>query len=57
MELSSLVIEGLTLSGESVRVGDRGFRVLVGLVFDLLLKRKDESALSGILMFIFIIIL
>ena len=47
MELSSLVIEGLTLTGESVRIGDRGFHVLVGVVFDVLLKRKDESALSG----------
>ncbi|KAK3720043.1 hypothetical protein QZH41_015448 [Actinostola sp. cb2023] len=46
MELSSLVTEGLGLCGESSRVGDRSFRVLVGLVFDILLKRKDEHALS-----------
>lgn len=41
------MMEGLTLSGESVRIGDRGFRVLVRLVFDVLLKRQDESSLSG----------
>ncbi|XP_020892259.1 COMM domain-containing protein 3 [Exaiptasia diaphana] len=47
MELSSLVIEGLSMCGESSKLGDRSFRVLVREVFDILLRHKDENALSG----------
>lgn len=47
MELSSLVTEGLGMCGESSKLGDRSFRVLVREVFEILLQQKDENALSG----------
>lgn len=47
MEFSSLVTEGLGMCGDSSRLGDRSFRVLVREVFDILLKRKDETGLTG----------
>lgn len=47
MEFSNLVTEGLGMCGESSKLGDRSFRVLIREVFDILLKRKDEHGLTG----------
>ncbi|EDO49048.1 predicted protein [Nematostella vectensis] len=45
MELSAVATEGLTLCGDTARVGDRSFRCLVMSACDILLKRKDEDVL------------
>ncbi|XP_032222436.2 COMM domain-containing protein 3 [Nematostella vectensis] len=45
MELSAVASEGLTLCGDTARVGDRSFRCLVMSACDILLKRKDEDVL------------
>ena len=47
MELSAAIMEGLQLCGESASLGDRGYRKLVQTAFDVLMKRKDESAFTG----------
>ena len=39
--------EGLQLCGESARVGDASFRALVQVGFEILLKKKDESHITG----------
>lgn len=47
MELNNVATEGLNLCGDSARVGDRGFRNLVQITMDILLKKKSEDALKS----------
>lgn len=54
MELSAVVTEGLNLCGESARFGDRSFRKLVLGAFDVLLKKKDEDALIGENLYVYV---
>lgn len=47
MELNSVATEGLSLCGDSARVGDRSFRNLVQITMDILLKKKNEDVLKS----------
>eukprot|EP00117_Sycon_ciliatum_P043195 scpid99111/ scgid31311/ COMM domain-containing protein 3; Protein Bup; Protein PIL len=47
MEISSSVSLGLQACGDSTHVPDAAFKDLVGVVFDVLLQQKDESAIEG----------
>ena len=47
MDLSSVATEGISLCGDSSRVGDRAFRSLVQVTLDILLKKKNEESLTG----------
>ena len=47
MELNSMATEGLSLCGDSARVGDRSFRNLVQITMDILLKKKNEDVLKS----------
>lgn len=47
MELSSVATEGVSLCGDSARVGDRAFRNLVQVTMEILLKKKNEDSLKS----------
>lgn len=47
MELSSVATEGVSLCGDSTRVGDRAFRNLIQVTMDILLMKKNEESLKS----------
>lgn len=47
MELSSIATEGVSLCGDSSRVGDRAFRNLIQVTMDILLMKKNEESLKS----------
>ena len=47
MELSSVATEGVSLCGDSTRVGDRSFRNLIQVTMDILLMKKNEESLKS----------
>lgn len=47
MEISSVATEGVSLCGDSARVGDRAFRNLVQVTVEILLKKKSEESLKS----------
>ena len=47
MELSSIATEGVSLCGDSTRVGDRAFRNLIQVTMDILLMKKNEESLKS----------
>ena len=47
MELSSVATEGVSLCGDSTRVGDRCFRNLIQVTMDILLMKKNEESLKS----------
>ena len=47
MELCSVATEGVSLCGDSTRVGDRAFRNLIQVTMDILLMKKNEESLKS----------
>ncbi|CAH3179011.1 unnamed protein product [Porites lobata] len=47
MELSRVATEGVSLCGDSTRVGDRAFRNLIQVTMDILLMKKNEESLKS----------
>lgn len=47
MELSNVATEGVSLCGDSTRVGDRAFRNLIQVTMDILLMKKNEESLKS----------
>ena len=47
MELNSVATEGVSLCGDSTRVGDRAFRNLIQVTMDILLMKKNEESLKS----------
>ena len=47
MELSGIALEGLQLCGDGARVGDNSFHCLVQVGFEIILKKKDETHITG----------